>query len=164
MRPQPESTPDSHDRILRQACLLCHETSAPMRAVGRHRFQCLRDHVLSLLIADLAWRTNPRLIQQSKPDSLNRSRHFPNVAPVMCSVCATSELLIPSPQLSTIRARSAVACADFGRRVIHDQFRPIRSNDFQRFLGTTRAHTQRMRPKSCLFNVFLAQDTSITVL
>ena len=33
-----------------------------------------------------------------------------------CSFRATSELFIPCPQLSTIRARIAMACADFGRR------------------------------------------------
>jgi hypothetical protein len=36
-----------------------------MRGVGRHRFQCLGNHLLNLPIRDLAWCTNPRLVQKT---------------------------------------------------------------------------------------------------
>jgi hypothetical protein len=63
MRLQSESMPDPHDRILRQTRLLGHQASAPVRAVGWHRFQCLRNNVFNLPIGDLAWRADPRFIQ-----------------------------------------------------------------------------------------------------
>src|SRR5437773_8181037 len=63
MRLQSESMPDPHDRILRQTRLLGHQASAPVRAVGWHRFQCLRTNVFHLPIGDLAWRADPRFIQ-----------------------------------------------------------------------------------------------------
>jgi hypothetical protein len=55
----------------------------------------------------------------NRPSSLftrNRSRHLQTVAPVMWSFFATTPLLNPSSQPSTIRARIANAWADFGRR------------------------------------------------
>jgi len=45
-----------------------------------------------------------------------RSRHLQTVAPVMCGFLATAPLLNPSSQPSTICARMATACEDFGRR------------------------------------------------
>ena len=45
-----------------------------------------------------------------------RSRHLQTVAPVIRSFFATSPLLKPSSQPSTIRARIAVARPDFRRR------------------------------------------------
>jgi hypothetical protein len=54
-----------------------------------------------------------------RPSSLftrKRSRHLHTVAPVMCSFFATAVLLRPSSQPSTMRARMAMACEDFGRR------------------------------------------------
>jgi hypothetical protein len=47
---------------------------------------------------------------------------LPTVAPVTCIFRATSELFIPCSQPSTIRARIAMACADFGRRAIMFNF------------------------------------------
>jgi len=58
-----------------------------------------------------------------------------NIAPVICGFRATSELFIPSPQLTTIRARIAVACADFGRRAIMLTFSRSASTISRGFLG-----------------------------
>ncbi len=80
----------------------------------------------------------------------------------MCNFRATSELLIPCHNCSTIRARIAMACADFGRARNHAQFLAIRIGDFQRFLGTPSTHTQVCSLDPDLCNVFLAQDTSPT--
>ena len=133
---QSESAPDSHDRILRQAYLLRHETGAPMRAVGWHGFECFGDDTLNLLIGDLAGSaTRGSSSKPSNPNSLNRSRHFPTVAPVICSFRATSALFMPSPQLSTIRARMAIACADLGRRAIMLNFSRSASTISRGFLG-----------------------------
>ena len=58
-----------------QARLFGHETSAPVRAVGWHRFQGLGDDVLNLLIRDFARSADPRLIQQAIQSEL--SKPFP---------------------------------------------------------------------------------------
>jgi hypothetical protein len=58
----------------------------------------------------------------SRRSTRNRSRHLHTVAPVIRSRFATSPLLSPSLQPSTIRARMAIACADFGRRASIDNF------------------------------------------
>jgi hypothetical protein len=72
------------------------EASAPKRAVGWHRFQRLRNDLFNLPVGDLARRADPRLIQQASPNFLNRSRHFPTIAPVIRNFRTTSELPIPA--------------------------------------------------------------------
>ncbi len=84
------------------------------------------------------WRGAPTRGSSSKPsnpDLRNRSRHFPTVAPVMCNLRATSELLIPAPQPSTMRARIAMACDDFGRRAIMFNFSRSSAAISSGFLG-----------------------------
>ena len=58
----------------------------------------------------------------SRRSTRNRSRHLHTVAPVMRSRLATSLLLSPSLQPSTMRARIAIACEVFGRRASMDSF------------------------------------------
>ena len=52
----------------------------------------------------------------------NRSRHLPTVGLVIRNFAATAELLRPSAQARTIRARSAIACDDLGRSAIIRNF------------------------------------------
>ncbi len=73
--------------------------------------------------------------RDSVPTPQKPSRHLPTVAPVRCNFRATSELLIPCPQLSTIRARIAMACADFGRRAIMINFSRSSTAISRGFLG-----------------------------
>lgn len=136
MRLQPESTPNPHDGILRQTHLFSHQPRAPVRAPLWHGLQSLGNDLLNLKVGDFTC-APPRgsSSKPSIPNSRNRSRHFPTVAPVMCKFRATSELLIPSPQLSTIRARIAIACDDFGRRAIMLNFSRSASTISSGFLG-----------------------------
>ncbi len=70
-------------------------------------------------LASLIERGAPGRGSSSSPSSLltrKRSRHLHTVAPVIFSFLATALLLRPSSQPSTMRARMAVACEDFGRR------------------------------------------------
>ncbi len=64
VRLESKGAPDAHNRSLRQPSLLRHQPRAPVRAVGGHRFQRLRDHRLDLGIADRARSARPRLIEQ----------------------------------------------------------------------------------------------------
>ncbi len=140
--------------FLRHTHLFGHEASAPVRAVGWHGFQSLAND------ASICWSvilrgapTGGSSSKPSIPNSRNRSRHFPTVAPVMCSFRATSELLIPCPQLSTIRARIAMACDDFGLRAIMLNFSRSASTISSDFLGRPVA-CPSMRPKPELCSYF----------
>ena len=87
-----------------------------MRAVGRHRFQRLRHHLLNLPIRNLARCADTRLIQQFVQAKL--SKPLPPLGErCTCDMQLPRDpaVLIPSPQWSTIRARNAMACAEFGR-------------------------------------------------
>jgi hypothetical protein len=53
----------------------------------------------------------------------------------MCNFRATSALHIPCPQFSTIRARKAMDCADFGRREIMLNFSRSASMISRGFFG-----------------------------
>jgi hypothetical protein len=88
--------------------LLRPQARAASGCVGCHRFQCLVMTSSILLMGNLARCADPRLIKPSSPNSLNRSRHLRTVGarPPNCSP--------PCPQLSTIRAGIAMACADLG--------------------------------------------------
>jgi len=75
--------------------------------------------ITSSTCASLIDRGAPGRGSSSKPSSRltrKRSRHLQTVAPVMCNFLAVAPLLNPSAHASTIRARMAIACADFGRR------------------------------------------------
>src|SRR5215471_533686 len=64
MRLQPESSPNPHDRCLRESRLLGHQSSAPVRAVYRHGFQSLRDHLLDVRVRYRSRRARTRLVEQ----------------------------------------------------------------------------------------------------
>ena len=59
-------------------------------------------------------------LSPSRPNSTNRRRHLPTVAWLTCSRAATDLLSSPSAQPSTIRDRSASACAEDRRRAHRD--------------------------------------------
>src|SRR6476646_6160380 len=139
----PKACPNSHDGILRQTCLFGHQPSAPVRTVGRHRFQRLCNNVLNLLIGDLARRPDPRLIQQpiqpplSKPfppftNGRGRNMQLPRNLQVAHALPTTEH--DPGTHCHRLR-RLRPTCH-------HAQFLPIRIEDFQRFLGATCTHTQ----------------------
>ena len=112
-----------------------HESRAPVRAVGGHRFQCLRNDVFNLLIGNLA-RSAHRGSSNKPPPKC--SRPLPPLADRRAGNVqfrATSVLLTPWPQLSTIRARMAMACADFGRRAIILNFCRFAATISRGFLG-----------------------------
>jgi glycosyltransferase involved in cell wall biosynthesis len=74
----------------------------------------------------------------SRPSSRRtrkRSRHLHTVAPLMRSLLATMPLLAPSSQPSTMRARMAMACEDFGRRAIIVSFCRSSSVPFSGLVG-----------------------------
>jgi hypothetical protein len=106
MRLQSKSTPNPHDGILRQTCLFGHEASAPVSAVGWHRFQCLGNDFLNLLIGDLARRANPRLIQQAVQSKL--SKPFPPLTDGRaCNVQLSRDLRVAHPLPTTEHDPSA---------------------------------------------------------
>ena len=140
---QSESTPDPHDGILRQTCLLRHQSSAPVRAVGWHRFQGLRDDVFNLLIGDLARRADPRLIQQSIESEL--SKPLPPLTDCGAGdVQLARDLGIAHPLLTTQHdpGSQGHSLSRLWPASDHAQLFPICSGNFQRLLGATCAHTQ----------------------
>ena len=84
----------------------------------RLRFQRLGDHFLHLLVADRAWRTGPRFIQQpiQASGNKNRLRRLPTVCIVTRNSRATCWLVQLLSQASTIRDLSASCWLLFGRR------------------------------------------------
>jgi hypothetical protein len=75
------------------------------------------DDPFDLLIGDLAGRARPWLIRQAfQPAGTNRDRHLVTVGRDTSSRRATSMLLAPSAQASTIRQRSASAWLEVSRR------------------------------------------------
>jgi hypothetical protein len=75
------------------------------RKAGRHiERRKQRCHAMALIVVGLPGRN-------SRP-----------VAPVICSLSATWELLNPCTQCRTIRARIAMACADLGRSAMVRSF------------------------------------------
>lgn len=88
-----------------------------MGAVCRHRFQYLRDHRFDLRIANHARRPRSRLVEQTF-----QFFHPETLAPLADGGSGDMQLvryggiLMHSLQPSTIRARMAAACKDFGRR------------------------------------------------
>ena len=145
-----------------QTRLFGHEASAPVRAVGWHRFQCLGDDVFNLLIGDLARRADPRLIQQAIQPKL--SKPLPPLTDGRAGdVQLPRDLRVAHPLPTTEHDPGAHR---HGLRRLrptrdHAQFLAILIDDFQRFLGTTCAHTQVCSRNLYLCNVFLAQDTRL---
>ena len=74
-----ESPPNAHDGRLGQAGFLCHEPRAPVRAVGRHRFQGFRDYLFDLCVGDRAGSAGTRFVEQTfqtlHPKSLSPLAH-----------------------------------------------------------------------------------------
>jgi hypothetical protein len=131
-----------------------------MRAFGWHRLQRLRNDLFNLPIGDFARCTDSRLIQQAIQPKL--SKPFPPLTDGRAGdvqLPAASELLIPSPQLSTIRARTAMACDDFGRRASMLNFAPSSVLISSGFLGRP-VPIPKYAAHPYLCNAFLAQDTS----
>src|SRR5580658_9575498 len=142
MRLQSESMPNPHNGILRETRLLGHEARAPVRAVGRHRFQCLSNDVFHLLIGDLARRADPRLIEQAIQPKF--SKPFPPLTGRRAGNVQLSRDLriahpLPTTEYNPGAHRHGLRRLRSTRH--HTQFLPIRSDDFQRFLGATCTHT-----------------------
>src|SRR6185312_3564945 len=93
--------------------------------------------------------------------STNRCRHLPTVGWETPSRAATSLLDNPSAQCSTIRDRSANACADFGRRAHRSNC--LRSSDVNsnRTFGRP---DRAIPPIYHLTNEFLARDTRLQAI
>jgi hypothetical protein len=138
-----------------------HQPRAPMRAVGWHRFQSLRHDVFNLFIRDLARRTDSWFIQQpiqpklSKPfppltDRRTRNTQLPRHLRIAHSQSATQH--DPSSHCHGLcRLRPSRD---------HGQFPAIFIGDFERLLGSARAHIQVCRPIQDVCNVFIAQNSS----
>jgi hypothetical protein len=83
-----------------------------MGGIRRHALQRVYDHPFDPGILDGARRARARLIAQTVEAMLDkRRRHLPTVAGSTWSRAATCLFCAPSAQASTIRARSAKACA-----------------------------------------------------
>ena len=77
------------------------------------------------------------------------------------SAAAYPRMFMPSPQLSTIRAFMAIACADLGRRAIMLNLSRSASTISRGFLGRpVRIPKYEAKASGIYSNVFLAQDTS----
>ncbi len=88
-----------------------------MRSVPRRRLHRGHHHVLDLPRGDRGRSAWPRIIPNpSRRNATNRDRHLPTVGCDTPTLPATSLLLSPSTQPSTIRDRNANACDDFRRR------------------------------------------------
>src|SRR5205814_177025 len=89
----------------------------------------------------------------------NVIREIGQIAPVICSLRSILEALIPSPQLSTIRVRNAMACADFGRRAIMPSLSCSSVVISRGFLGRP-VRIPKYARCFILFNAFLAHGSS----
>jgi hypothetical protein len=83
------------------------------------------------------------LMQQSiQPGLFKPFRRLSDPSCRYHSVSTHLQLVMPLAELTTIRARSATARADFSQSRDQVQFRPIRSVDPQRFLGASDPHSR----------------------
>ena len=149
MRLQRKSAPDAADAALAQSGGLGQRARGPVggsfRLVSRVRASTRSTS------ASLKRRGVPGRGSSSSPSRRRRTkrfRHLPTVAPVTCTWRATSVLLRPAAQSSTMRARKASACAVFGRRV--------HSNNRCRSAGTesaARADDREPCSSSCLYQM-----------
>ena len=117
VRLQPERTPDPGDRGLVEPDLGGHRPRRPMPGVPRTALQRLV--ITSSTLASVILRGCPGRASSnrpSSPNSTNRPRHNATVLRCTPSRLATSVLLWPAAQPSTIRARCDNA-ADVRRRV-----------------------------------------------
>jgi hypothetical protein len=120
-----------------------------MRAVGRHRFQCLGNHFFDLSIRDLPWCAHPRLIQKAV-HAIFPKPFAPLADCGTCDVQFPGNLGVTHP-VPTEKYDPGTRGHGLGRLWAAGnglQLIAILIGDFQRFLGTTNAHTQvccRMR-------------------
>src|SRR5262249_47595958 len=70
---QPEGMPDAHNSGLGQSCFLGHQASTPVRAVFRHRLQCLGDDLSHLGVGNRSRSARPRFIDPSSRLTRTRS-------------------------------------------------------------------------------------------
>jgi hypothetical protein len=134
--------PDAHDGVLRESGLRRHQSRAPMRAVGWHRLQGLRDHFFHLCVADRPWCTWARLIQQSleplAPKPLSPYAHRGRrKTESFCKYTTSSTVAAPehnaSADIHSLRGlttkRQGVELLDFFRRQIEGFSRTTRGHN-----------------------------------
>src|SRR5208337_18610 len=108
MGAQSKRPPDATDRRLTQSGPRCQRTTAPMRRSFGGFFQGQPYGPFDALIADLSWRSRPRLSPKAAiPPLIKRFRHRPTVKAVVRSLVATAALLLPLAHSKTMRARKA---------------------------------------------------------
>src|SRR6266446_1713731 len=114
-----------------------------MCALGRHRFQGLRNDFFNLPIGDLARCADPRLIQQAVQPQL--SKPFPPLADG-CSgdvqLPRRLEVAHPLPTTEHDPGAHRHGLRRLRSKRDHSQFVAVLFCDFQRFLGTPSTHTQ----------------------
>src|SRR5260370_22554093 len=114
-----------------------------MRALGRHRFQGLRNDFFNLPIADLARCADPRLIQQAVQPQL--SKPFPPFAdgcPRDVQLPRDLEVAHPLPTTEHDPGAHRHGLRRLWSTRDHSQFVALLFRHFQRFLGTPGTHTQ----------------------
>ena len=117
VRLEAKGSPDARDSHRTQPRPFRHLSGAPVCGSLRLALQRQGDHLLHLLVRNLARRTGSGSSNNpSIPRAMNRDRHFPTVRGDTLSLAATTLLSRPRAQLSTIADRTARPCAVLRRR------------------------------------------------
>ena len=117
VRLEAEGPPDPRDGRLGQPADLAIDRVDQWVSAFAASLQRLGDDPLNMLVGDRPGTPGPRLVTEPlEPRSRNRDRHLPTVVRDMRSSAATALTGAPSAQASTMRDRSASACAVFRRR------------------------------------------------
>src|SRR5260370_31926001 len=114
-----------------------------MRALGRHRFQGLRNDFFNLPIADLARCAAPRLIQQAVQPQLSKPLPpFADGCPGDVQLPRDLEVAHPPPTTEHDPGAHRHGLRRLWSTRDHSQFVALLFRHFQRFLGTPGTHTQ----------------------
>src|SRR5215831_16502500 len=143
---QSERMPDPHDSVLRQTRLGSHQPSAVCAVFGL-RLQRLGYDFFNLMIRDLPWRTYPRLIQQALQSELPKS--FPPLPDGRTrNMQLTGDFRVAHflPTRKHDASTHGHCLSGFWTKSNGPQLDPILLANFQRFLGTSGAHTQVCGP------------------